>query len=88
MTLIEVPDELAGPIKAIVQQYIYVDAKHGPYASAHEGWAVLHEELQELFAEVRKKDADRSRFNMVMESFDIAVAAIRFAVGAQAWGVK
>jgi hypothetical protein len=47
------------------------------FASAHEGYAVLLEEVLELQAEVFKKN--KSRENMKNEALQIAAMAIRFA---------
>lgn len=44
--------------------------------SAHEGWAVIKEELDELWDEVKKKEPSRS--NMAHEATQVAAMAIRF----------
>lgn len=55
------------------------DAEHGSYNSAHEGYAVLIEEVDELWDEVRKKDLHRSKERMREECIQIAAVAMRFA---------
>ncbi len=49
---------------------------YGPHHSAHEAWAVLHEEMDELWDEVRKKCPDDEA--MVLEALQIAAMALRF----------
>lgn len=61
-----------------------VAAKHRPFASAHEAYGVIAEEVAELFDEVRKKDHLRSRLAMRNELLDIACAAIRAAAELEA----
>ena len=54
--------------------------KHGDFASPHEAYSVIFEEVCEYFDEVRKKDLDRSKVRMIRELVDIAAAATRYAV--------
>ena len=53
---------------------------YGPMTSPHEGYAVILEELDELWEEVRKKPAARSKEKMRAEAKQIAAMAIRFMV--------
>ena len=53
---------------------------HGPYHSAHEGFAVLLEEVDELKAEVWPKQALRSPERMRTEAIQVATVALRFAI--------
>jgi len=49
---------------------------HGPHHSAHEAWAILHEECDELWDEVRKKcPSDEA---LAMEAIQVAAMAVRF----------
>src|SRR5262245_8927271 len=50
----------------------------GPISSAHEGYAVLLEEMDELKGEVWKKPSDRSVGRMAAECTQIAMVAVRF----------
>ncbi len=50
------------------------------FASAHEGFAVLLEEVDELKAEVWKKPAWRSKERMRAEAIQIAAMALRFCI--------
>jgi len=55
-----------------------IEAGQQRYNSAHEGYAVLLEELKELEAEVFKKPINRSLQDMYMEACQVAAVAIRF----------
>lgn len=50
----------------------------GSFHSAHEGWAVIWEELDELWEEVRKKRRKRNKVRMRHEAAQVAACAIRF----------
>lgn len=54
-------------------------SKHRPINSAHEGYSVILEELDEFWEEVRKKRSERSRERMVAELVQIAAMAQRTA---------
>lgn len=49
-------------------------------SSAHEGYAVLLEEVDELWDHVRTKQKDRDLASMREEAIQVAAMAIRFAV--------
>lgn len=53
------------------------DAKYGDFASMHEAYGVLLEEVAELFDEVRRKE--RSTLHLEAEAIDIAAVALRIA---------
>lgn len=54
--------------------------RHRPFASAHEAYGVIAEEVAELLDEVRRKDDDPERpAGLRRELLDIAAAAIRAA---------
>lgn len=67
-TLMEVDDEVRR-----------ARAKHPrPYGSSHEGYAVLLEEVDELWDEVKNRTDERSYAAMRKEAVQIAAVAIRF----------
>ena len=51
-------------------------AKHGPMRGAHEGYAVILEELDELWEEVKRQKPDMS--TMRKEALQVAAMALRF----------
>lgn len=54
-------------------------AKHAPMHSAHEGWAVINEELDELWDEVKAwQPTDHRIEQMRKEALHVATMAIRF----------
>lgn len=58
-----------------------VDDPNHPFEnlySPHHGWALLHEEMDELWEEIRKKNKDRDKAAMREEAMQIAALAIRF----------
>lgn len=54
-------------------------SEHGPLHSAHEGFAVILEEVDELKAEVWKKSAQRDNSTMRRELIQIAAMCARMA---------
>ncbi len=66
-------------IEAVKRELARVDATFAPYHSAHEGWAVMYEEVCELWDEVRVTQSNRSLERMRKEAIQVAVTAIRFA---------
>lgn len=56
-------------------------ALHGSFASAHEGYAVILEELDELWDEVKKGGTEpRSIPRMRKEAIQVAAMAMRFVL--------
>ncbi len=53
--------------------------KFPKFNSAHEGFAVLYEEVDELWDEVKKKQKDRNRIQMLRELIQVAAMAQRMA---------
>ena len=53
---------------------------HGSFKSAHEGYAVILEEADELWEEVKKKKSLRDRGALREEAMQVAAMAIRFMV--------
>jgi len=51
--------------------------KYGDYASGHEAWGVMREEMYELQAELMLRKRDWGR--VAAEALDLAVVAIRLA---------
>lgn len=53
-------------------------SKFPPFNSAHEGFAVLKEEVDELWAHVMKKQGERNIEAMRKEAVQVAAMAVRF----------
>lgn len=52
--------------------------KFPPYNSAHEGWAVIREELDELWDEIKNDKEWDAEERQMKEALQVAVTAIRF----------
>jgi NTP pyrophosphatase (non-canonical NTP hydrolase) len=53
--------------------------QHNPYNSVHEGFAVLFEEVDEVWDEVRKKRRNRSKKALLKELVQVAAVAQKMA---------
>ena len=73
-------DKIAGVLKEVETEIFRAVNMHGPMRSCHEGWAVLFEEVEELWDEVKKKASKRQKENLRMEAIQIAAMAARFVV--------
>lgn len=51
---------------------------HAPMNSAHEGYAVILEELDELWDEVKRRSNKRDPLKMRQEAIQVAAMAMRF----------
>jgi NTP pyrophosphatase (non-canonical NTP hydrolase) len=54
-------------------------AKHGPMLSVHEGYAVILEELDEVWDEVKKKTKERDMPNLLKELIQVGATAQKMA---------
>lgn len=62
----------------IVEELDKARAKHAPMHGPHEGYAVILEELDELWDEVKAQHQDKER--MRKEALQVAAMALRFIV--------
>ncbi len=53
--------------------------KHGPMLSVHEGYAVILEELDEVWEEVKKKSSNRNHGDTLAELVQIAACTQKMA---------
>lgn len=67
-------------LREIGAEYEQALEKHDQFNSAHEGYAVLLEELEELWEQVRLKKKKRSARRMRAECVQIAAMAVKFAM--------
>jgi len=70
--------EYIGVLRLIEEEYLKSTEREGHFHSAHEGYAILLEEVDELWDEVRKKESVQSKENMKKECIQIAAMAIAF----------
>jgi hypothetical protein len=63
-------------IAAVQYELLKATFKHPPIRSAHEGYAIIAEELEELWAEIKRQKPDREV--MRREAGQVAAMAIRF----------
>ena len=64
----------------IYREYLSASGKFAAFNSAHEGWAVIREEVDELWDEVKKKKAKQSLLEMRKEARQIGAMALRFMI--------
>lgn len=72
--------KLLTSLDSVKQEYLRATRINGPFNSAHEAYAVILEELDELWEEVKKKHRDRDYSNMYMEACQVSAMALRFMV--------
>lgn len=73
--------------KRIYDKMLEAEEKYGEFASGHEAYGVMMEEMEELWNEIKKKPYKRDANTMIIESIDIAAVAIRFAYQISIGGV-
>ena len=64
----------------IVAEYKRATENNGTFHSAYEGYAVIAEELDELWEEVKKKAKDRDVADLRKEAMQVAAMGLRFMV--------
>jgi len=62
----------------IVREYRSARLKHAPMHSGHEGYAVIREELDELWDEVKQKHPDPGR--LLLEAAQVGAMALAFMI--------
>ena len=65
-------------LTAVAIEFGSASKKHGSFHSAHEGYAVILEELDELKEQVWEKRARRNPAKMRQEAVQTAAMAVRF----------
>jgi hypothetical protein len=71
---------MASPFHKLVKaELVKVRNMNNKIKSYHEGWAILFEEVDELWEEVRKKSTNRDKKNALLECVQIAAVAQRMA---------
>jgi hypothetical protein len=72
------PDAQLRCIQMVSRELEGALARYGPMRSPHEGYAVLLEEVDELWDEIKKNDKNRCKKKMLAEAKQVAAMAIRF----------
>jgi hypothetical protein len=67
-----------GMLRDVKNELARAEAKFPKFNSHHEGYAVLLEEVDELWEEIKKKKDDRDKNKMIVEAIQIAAMALRF----------
>lgn len=67
-----------GLVSAIRSEFESASARYGAFNSAHEGYSVLLEEVDELWEEVKKSPKKRDMNAMRNEAMQVAAMALRF----------
>jgi hypothetical protein len=70
--------QLGGALADVVTEVEMATERFPPMNSAHEGFAVLKEEVDELWDEVKKKQGERDIEKLRKEAVQVAAMAIRF----------
>ena len=65
-------------LKLIDAEFCRAIEKHGPMKSAHEGYAVILEEMDELWGEIKKKEQNPKLIKK--ETLQIGAMVLRFLV--------
>lgn len=77
-------DALFDRIDVVTTQVLHevarAKSKFLPFNSAHEGYAVLLEEVDELWDEVKKNQRVRDKVHMRKEAIQVAAMAVRFVM--------
>ena len=70
-----------GVIELVLNEYDRATKKFGEFNSTHEGYAIIQEELDELWDAVKKNDIEDSR----KEAIQVAAMAIRYLIDSRDW---
>jgi ATP-dependent RNA circularization protein (DNA/RNA ligase family) len=71
---------LTRAVRVVVQEYEKAASNYGKFHSYHEGYSVILEELDELWAEIKKKGDVRDKRKIRSEAKQVAAMAIRFMI--------
>lgn len=65
-------------LEMIETELARADRIYEPFISVHEGYAILLEEIDELWDEIKKSKGRLASEKMVEESIQVAVVAVKF----------
>ncbi|TCL74202.1 hypothetical protein EDC14_1004140 [Hydrogenispora ethanolica] len=76
----ELSKALTEALDQVASEYLNAISKNPPFHSAHEGYAVLREELDELWDEVKKNERTRDYDKMLEEATQVTAMGLRFMI--------
>lgn len=79
-SLVDFPEEVTAIVVEVARELARARGLHAALHSAHEGYAVILEELDELKVEVWKRREARDLAEMRKETVQVAAMALRFAL--------
>jgi hypothetical protein len=72
---------LTDVLEAVQDEYIAAALAYPPFNSAHEGYALLLEEVEELWDEIKTKQGDSGRLDRIRaEAIQVAAMAVRIVM--------
>lgn len=86
MTSLARDKALASASRAMIVECLSAMSKFPGFHSAHEGYGVLLEELDELWDEVKKSPEKRDLMAMRNEAVQVGAMALRFLIDVCEWG--
>ena len=79
MMITTITEEMKPFSEQVDKELIKAREMHGPVNSIHEGYAVILEELDEVWDEVKKKTKDRDLKHLLKELVQVAAMAQKMA---------
>ena len=67
-------------IRLIIPEYNQIICKNPPLQNTYEGWALLEQGVEQLWAEMKKEKNNRSTEQMRKEAILISATAMRFII--------
>lgn len=71
---------ISAAVNEVLDEIALAETQFGPFNSAHEGYAVLLEEVDELWEHVKTKEGARDNAAMRREAVQVAAMALRFII--------
>jgi hypothetical protein len=62
----------------MMKEYESAKAEYSPFTSHHEGWAVIKEQLDEVWDEIKKKRGTKSQEKIMKEVLHVGAMSLRF----------
>lgn len=65
-------------LSEMMKEYKRATTEYSPFASHHEGWAVIKEQLDEVWDEIKKKRGTKSTEKITKEVLHVGAMSLRF----------